>query len=138
MLPDPIPSLRHPMRARRAKARAGYFYFVLSQTASPKVTPQGGKMWPYRKFQSLWRELKGAEPIRAHSMGHCHFGITEMKGRDKALHEVCAPTALALPLLVLCLPRRPRGGLTEALLVLKQMFLQHAHLRWPLSRGGKG
>lgn len=49
------------------------------------------------------------------------------------------PTAAALLMLVLCLRSEGHGEtLTEALLVLKQMFLQHSHLRWPLSRGGKG
>ena len=62
----------------------------------------------------------------------------KMKGRDKTVHNVCLRQLRLSHHRCWACSEDHGEACTEAPLVLKQMFLQRAHLRWPLSRGGKG
>ena len=95
--PDLIPSLRHPAYERCAKTHAGYFVWF-SQMPAPKITPKGGKTWPYGILQS--RLLVGAGENGAHQSTlrvHCHLGNIRWKGETEPF-TTCAADSCGSPI----------------------------------------
>lgn len=96
-LPGPIPSLRHPAYERCAKAHAGYFVW-LSQMPAPKITPKGGKTWPYGVLHShLLVEAGGNRDHESTLSVHCHLGNVRWKGETKPL-TTCASDSCGYPI----------------------------------------
>ena len=87
----------NPAYERCAKTHAGYFVWF-SQMPAPKITPKGGKTWPYGILQS--RLLVGAGENGAHQSTlrvHCHLGNIRWKGETKPF-TTCAAGSCGSPI----------------------------------------